>query len=71
MTGSVQISFRADASQVEALERVAAANDRTLSAELRRLVRQHLTQTEAPCGPESIPKPFSVSGEPEEADGSE
>ena len=40
--GQVQISVRIPAEQVGALERIARDADRTLSAEIRRLVRQHV-----------------------------
>ena len=42
----VQLSFRIDAALATALERVAADQDRTISAELRRLIRRHIAQVE-------------------------
>jgi hypothetical protein len=38
----VQVSFRISAALAAALERVAASEDRTVSAELRRIIRRHL-----------------------------
>ena len=38
----VQVSVRIPAEQVGALEQIAQEADRTLSAEIRRLVRQHV-----------------------------
>lgn len=38
----VQVSFRIPADHADALERVAALEDRTVSAELRRIIRRHL-----------------------------
>ena len=40
----VQLSFRIPADLAAALERVAATEDRTVSAELRRLIRRHVAQ---------------------------
>lgn len=39
-----QISVRIPSEYVEALERVAQQEDRTITAEVRRLIRQHLTE---------------------------
>jgi hypothetical protein len=44
--GQVQVSFRISAALAAALERVAANEDRTVSAELRRLIRRHVAQIE-------------------------
>ena len=43
----VQVSFRMPESQAAALEKVAASEDRTLSAELRRIIRRHLETQDA------------------------
>jgi hypothetical protein len=40
----VQLSFRIPAELATALERVAALEDRTVSAELRRLIRRHVAE---------------------------
>ncbi len=46
--GYVQVSVRVPAEQVGALERLAAEEDRTLSGEIRRLIRLHLTEAPEP-----------------------
>lgn len=40
----VRITVRVPAEQVGALERIAQQEDRTLSGEIRRLIRLHLTE---------------------------
>ena len=40
----VQMSVRLPAELAEALERVAASEDRTVSAELRRIIRRHVSE---------------------------
>ncbi len=40
----VQLSFRIPADQAAALEKAAASEDRTVSAELRRMIRRYLAQ---------------------------
>jgi predicted DNA-binding protein len=45
---SVQVSVRVPADQVGALERIAAEADRTVSAEIRRLIRRHVTEAMEP-----------------------
>jgi len=40
----VQMSVRVPAELAEALEKVAEREDRTVSAELRRIIRQHVAQ---------------------------
>ncbi len=42
----VQVSVRVPVELAEALERVAEKEDRTVSAELRRIIRQHVTGCE-------------------------
>ncbi len=44
----VRISVRVPAEQVGALERIAAQEDRTLSGEIRRLIRLYLTEATEP-----------------------
>jgi len=44
----VRITVRVPAEQVGALERRAAEEDRTLSGEIRRLIRLHLTDAPEP-----------------------
>jgi len=40
---SVQVTVRVPVEQVGELERIAAEADRTVSAEIRRLIRRHVT----------------------------
>ena len=40
----VQVSFRIPADLAAALEKVAAREDRTVSAELRRMIRRHVAE---------------------------
>jgi predicted transcriptional regulator len=42
-SGDGLISFRAEKELREALERIAEKNDRTLSAEIRRVLKRHVT----------------------------
>jgi plasmid stability protein len=44
MEAHVQVSVRVPAEHVKALEQAAAEQDRTVSAELRRIIRQHVSQ---------------------------
>jgi len=44
--GQVQMSVRVPAELAEALERVAEREDRTVSAELRRIIRHHVSSSE-------------------------
>jgi predicted transcriptional regulator len=48
-THDVQLSFRCSADLADALKRAAVANDRTISAEVRRIIRQYV-QAEARRG---------------------
>jgi hypothetical protein len=44
--GQVQVSFRLPADLATKLEQVAEEQDRTVSAEIRRVIRSHVTETE-------------------------
>ena len=44
MGDSVQVTVRVPVEQVDALGRIAAEADRTVSAEIRRLIRRHVTE---------------------------
>ncbi len=44
----VRITVRVPAEQVGALERIAEKGDRTLSGEVRRLIRLHVTEASEP-----------------------
>ena len=45
VSDSVQVTVRVPVEQVNALGRIAAEADRTISAEIRRLIRHHVTET--------------------------
>jgi hypothetical protein len=47
-TGHVQVSFRVPAEHIEVLTEAAANEDRTLSAELRRIIRQAVREHYGP-----------------------
>jgi len=46
---SVQVSVRLERDQVDVLERLAAEAERTLSAEIRRLIRKHVAAASPEC----------------------
>ncbi len=48
---SVQVSVRLEREQVDVLERLAAEAERTLSAEIRRLIRRHIREAEEATHP--------------------
>jgi predicted transcriptional regulator len=51
---TVQITVRVPVDHARALEEIGRANDRTLSAELRRVIRHHIERVRSPDPREDV-----------------